>query len=105
MVRFLKKDFWKRSKKPVPEDSQAHKTTNVDAERDSDAESEYRLRKMSKLIRRMELIGQSYQMTTAQGVLGSQTKTGGPRINGLPHRLPRVQLPGTIVATQVSAVG
>ena len=41
MVRFLKKDFWKRSPKPVPgDDTQARQPTNVDLVRNRPAEGE-----------------------------------------------------------------
>jgi len=90
MVRFLKKDFWKRSPKPVPEDAQAHQTTNLDPERNRDAESEYRLREISELIRQMELILPSRQVPTTEEVLRSQTKAEEPRINSFPPRTPQL---------------
>ena len=105
MVRFLKKNFWKRSPKPVPEDAQAHKPTNVDTGRDTDPEGEYRLREIAEPIRRMELIQSSHQVPTKEEALGSQTKTEGPIINSLPPRFPRLRLPTTMVATKVSVVG
>ena len=105
MVRFLKKDFWKRSPKPVPEDTQAHQTTNVEAKRDQQAEGELRLGKVVELIRQVGLIWPSHQIPTAQEVLRSQTKTEQPGINGFPPGLPPLRLPGTMVVTQVSAVG
>lgn len=44
MVRFLKR-FWKHSKKPAsPKNAQVHQTTDLDVERNKDAEGEYRSR-------------------------------------------------------------
>jgi len=105
MVRFVKKfKFWKRSPKSVPEDTQAHQTNNVDAKSDRQAEGEHRLGKIVELIRQMRLITASHQIQTAQGVLGSQNRTEGPRINRFLPRLPRVRPPGTVVGRRVSEV-
>ena len=104
MVRFLKKVV-RYFEKPAPEDTQAHKTANVDAKRDRQAEGEFRLGKITEPIRQMGLIGQSHQIPTVEGVLESQNKTERPRINRFPPRLPQLRLPCTAVATQVSAVG
>ena len=104
MVRFFEKKFWKRSRQE-PENTQANQTTNVDAERGRDSGGEYRSGKHPELIWLMGLIGLSHQIQTVEAVLGSQIRTKGPGINRFPPRLPQLKLPGTIVITQVSAVG
>jgi hypothetical protein len=106
MLRFLKKHR-KSSKKPVPpENGPVHQPPNIGAGRDTDSEGEYRLRKILELIRPMGTDStRGTQIPTAEGVLGSQIRAGGLRINSFPHRMPRLRLPETRVATQVSAVG
>ena len=46
MVRFLK-NFFKSSRKPVPPENPAPRTTNIDPERDRDPEGGHRSRKIS----------------------------------------------------------
>ena len=104
MVRFLKK-LLGRSPKPVPEDPQAHQTANVDTKSDRQAEGEYRVEKIIEFDKADKTDWDTAPDANRAGVLGSQNRTEGPRINSFPPRMLRLRLPGTMVATQVSAVG
>jgi len=55
--------------------------------------------------RRIGLIRPWHQMSTAEGIIGSQIRTEGLRINGFPRRSPQPRLLGMGVASQVSAAG
>ena len=60
-MRFLKKKFWERSpKEKKPENAQDNRATTIDAKRDKNAEGEYRLRRISELMRQMGLIRPSH---------------------------------------------
>jgi hypothetical protein len=105
MLRFLKKHR-KSSKKPVPPENPVNQTPDIGTGRGTDSEGEYRSRKISELIRPMGTDStRGIQIPTAERVLGSQIRTGRLKINSFPHRMPRLRLPGTRVAAQVSAVG
>lgn len=101
MLRFLKKHR-KSHKKPVPPENPTHQTTDISAERGSDLEGEYCLRKISGLIRPVGLIRQWNQISTMEGILELQTKM---KINSSPRRMSQFLVPDKGVATQVSVFG
>ena len=103
MLRFLKKHRKSQNKSAAPR-SPAHQIADTGAECGRDPKGEHR-RERSQLIRPMGLIRLSHQIPSTERVLGSKILTGGLRINGLPRWIPQLQLPGTGVTTQVSAVG
>jgi len=76
MLRFLEKRF-KHSKKPVPPENPPHQTIDTSSGGcDKNFEGGYHSKKISELVRPMGLIRAWHQITTMEGVPGSQIKTG-----------------------------
>ena len=89
MLRFLKK-YRKPTKKPVPPENPVHQPPDIGAGRGTDSEGEYRSRKISADKADGTDSTRGTQIPTVEGVLGSQIRTGGLRINSFSHRIHRL---------------
>ena len=101
MLRFLKKRLGKSRKsssKPVPSEGPTHKPIGIGAECGRDSDGECRLGRISKLMKSMGLIRPWCQISTTEGVPGSQLGAG---INSFSRRTPQ---PWTRMEKQVSSI-
>ena len=92
MLRFFEKHFRKSRKSStnqVPLKSPTHRIIGTGAECGRDSDGEYRLRKISELMKPMGLIKPWRQISTTEGVLAPQLRTGGPDINSFLRRMPQ----------------